>query len=209
MMKIRKATPNDVKDFINIKNQLPFKYTDERTSSGGFLLGTDKETYLKYITNDYCLVAENQDGIVGFGIMLKDESVKKSDVWTRRHQATWRIDITKYETKQLCYFEQLAFLKGHSRTVISLAYNLTSWAFEEGHSHLFTTTVKYPIMNLAAVPYILKASGKKVGNIDEVYPIIGQINSDIYQIEVVKFYAAIKSSKLRPFLDKHYIKFSR
>lgn len=208
MMKIRKATPNDVKDFINVKNQLPFKYTDGRTTSGGFLLGTNEVTYLKYITNDYCLVAENQDGIVGFGVMLKDESVKKSDVWTRRHQATWQIDITKYETKQICYFEQLAFLKGHSRTVMSLAYNLACWAFEEGHSHLFTTTVKYPITNLAAVPYILKASGKKVGNIDEVYPIIGQINSDIYKIDTVEFYAAAKVSKLRPFLDKHYIRFS-
>ncbi len=207
-MKIRKATTNDVEDFINVKNQLPFKYTDGRTSSGGFLLGTDKETYLKYIINDYCLVAENKSGIVGFGIMLRDESVRKSDVWTKRHQATWEIDIAEYESKKICYFEQLAFLKGHSRTVMSLAYNLTCWAFEEGHSYFFTTAVKYPVTNLAAVPYILKASGKKIGNIDEIYPVIGQINSDIYMIGATNFYATAKASKLRPFLDKHYIRFS-
>ncbi|MFK7947272.1 MAG: hypothetical protein AB8G11_06775 [Saprospiraceae bacterium] len=207
-MKIRKAIPNDVKDFIKVKNQLPFKYSDGRTSSGGFLLGTDEATYLKYITNDYCLVAENESGIVGFGIMLKDESVKKSDVWTRREQAIWTINIKDYEQEKICYFEQLAFLKGHSRTVMSLAYNLTWWAFEDGHTHFFTTTVKYPITNLAAVPYILKASGKKVGNIDEAYPIIGQINSDIYMIKAANFYETAKASKLLPFLQKHYIRFS-
>ena len=76
-MLIRIAKPNDADDFIRIKNQLPFKYTNEKTSKGGFLLGTNKETYLKYIENDYCLVAENKDGIIGFGIVLKNDSVKK------------------------------------------------------------------------------------------------------------------------------------
>jgi hypothetical protein len=206
-MLIRKAIPKDIDDFIRIKNQLPLKYTDESVSKGGFLLGTNEATYLKYIENDYCLVAENETGIVGFGIVLKNDSVKKSDVWIRRHQADWTINIQDYELQKICYFEQLAFLHGHSRTVMKLAYNVACWAFKEKHTALFTTTVKYPITNLAAVPYIMKSGGQKIGNIDETYPMIGQINSDIYKIDAQDFHESIASSKLCSFLEKSYVEF--
>ena len=98
-------------------------------------------------------------------------------------------------------------MHGHSRTVIKLAYNIACWAFKEKHSTLFTTTVKNPITNLAAVPYILKGGGRKVGNIDEIYPVIGQINSDIYKLEADDFYKNVATSKLGSFLEKSYVDF--
>ena len=207
-IKIRKARTEDVKGFMDVKNQLPFKYTDGRkTTTGGFLLGTNEETYLNYIQNDYCLVAEDNEQIIGFGIVLKDESVRKSDVWERRNEASWTIDIEAYEDEKICYFEQLAFLKGHSRQVLKLAYHLVCFAFQKGHNHLFTTTVKFPITNLAAVPYILKASGNKVGEIDENYPIIGRIQSDIYLINVKEYFSTIENSAFYPFFQQNMIDF--
>lgn len=206
-IKIRKARTEDVKGFMDVKNQLPFKYTDENTTTGGFLLGTNEETYLNYIQNDYCLVAEKDEQIIGFGIVLKDESVRKSDVWERRKEANWTIDIDDYEEEKICYFEQLAFLKGYSRQVLRLAYHLVSYAFKQGHQHLFTTTVKFPITNLAAVPYILKASGNKVGNIDEIYPIIGRIQSDIYLINAKEYFPTIEKSNIYSFFQQNFIDF--
>ena len=203
-IEIRKATLEDAADFLRIKDRLPLTYTDGRTTTGGFLLGTDLDTYRRYIAEDLCLVGTQGETVVGFGIMLRDESLKASEVWEKRHQATWNLSIAQFEHQPLCYFEQLAFLPGHGRLVIKLAYNLCCWAFELGHAYLFTTTVRAPVVNLAAVPYILKASGRKVGNIDEVYPRIGPINSDLYLIERKGFYTATTSSKLAPFLKASY-----
>lgn len=206
-MKIRIAKNSDVNEFIRIKSQLSFKRVDGKSTKSGFLLGTEAETYLEYIENDYCLVLENGTSLIGFGIILKDESVRQSEIWIKRDSADWSIDINEFVSKKICYFEQLAFLKGHSRQVLKIAYNALNWAFEDGHEHMFASTVNFPISNLAAVPYILKASGKKVGNIDEVYPKIGQINSDIYHIEAKKFYPCVKSHPLFPFLAKNTIQF--
>lgn len=206
-IKIRIAVAGDADGLVMIKDQLPLTYSDGRVTTGGFLLGTDRDTYLQYINHDYCLVAEKEHSIIGFGIILKDQSLKKSDIWQRRREAKWTIDIDAFEQQKICYFEQLAFLKGYSREVLKLSYNLVCRAFADGHAHLFTTTVKEPILNLAAVPYILKASGKKVGNINEQYPLIGQINSDIYKVDADLMVATVKSSALYHFLKSHYIAF--
>ncbi len=206
-IKIRKAIASDVDGFVSIKDQLPLRYTDGRITRGGFLLGTDGKTYLHYILNDYCLIAEKDGHMIGFGIILKDSSVKRSDIWQRRFDAQWNIKIEDFEKKNICYFEQLAFVNGYSREVIKLAYNLVCWAFAAGHQHLFTTTVREPILNLAAVPYIIKASGSLVGHIHENYPLIGAIRSDIYKIDPDLMYRSVAQSALYPFLKTHYIAF--
>lgn len=181
-IKIRKALVEDGYSFLKIKEQLSFKNVSGETTKGGFLLGTNIEEYQLYIKNDFCLVAENDSQIIGFGIVLKDKTLKNSTIWNKRHQTQWEIDIQSYENNKNCYFDQLAFLNGYSRTVIRLCYQLMNLAFED-HETLFTSTVHEPILNLAAVPYILKASGSKVASIDEIYPEIGRIKSDIYKIE--------------------------
>lgn len=185
-IKIRKALTEDAYSFLKLKENLSFKNVSGETTKGGFLLGTNIEEYQLYIKNDFCLVAENDSQIIGFGIVLKDKTLKNSSIWNKRHQTQWEIDIQSYENNSICYFEQLAFLNGYSRTVIRLCYQLMNLAFED-HETLFTSTVHSPILNLAAVPYILKASGNKVANIDEIYPEIGRIKSDIYKIERVDY----------------------
>lgn len=193
---IRKAVPKDALAMVAIKNQLPLNFADGSVSTGGFLLGTDAATYEKYIKEAYCLVAESGGCVVGFGIVFPDSLLRESDIWQKRYEVDWLIHLADYECQQLCYFEQLAFLKGHKRAVLVLAYNLVKWLFDSDYSALFTTTVNKPILNLAAIPFIKAVDGKKVGNIDEVYPVVGQINSDIYLVEAALLSENASSSTL-------------
>lgn len=202
---IRKAVPEDALTMVSIKNQLPLNFADGSVSTGGFLLGTDAITYQKYIEEAYCLVAESEGCVVGFGIVFPDSLLRESEIWEKRYEVDWLIHLPDYESKLLCYFEQLAFLKGHRKAVLLLAYNLVKWLFDSGYSALFTTTVNKPILNLAAIPFIEVVGGKKVGNIDEVYPVVGQINSDIYLVEAALFYQKTRDHSLYSFFEEHTI----
>lgn len=195
---IRRAVPEDAIAFVQIKDQLPLTLSDGSSTKGGFLLGTDLKTYRNYIKNAYCLVATTEQGVVGFGILLPDHLLRESEVWKKRHHAAWYIDLPFYEKQNLCYFEQLAFLPGHRKTVLKLSYNLVKWAFEEGHQTLFATTVNKPVLNLAAIPFIKAAGGIHAGNIDEVYPNIGAINSDIYLMASGLFFQKAQAHSLYP-----------
>lgn len=199
--RIRIAEFHDAAAFVAIKDQLPIQKTDGSTTTGGFLLGTDLTTYQYYIENAFCLVAEVNNIIVGFGIIFPDEMLRSSDVWLRRKQANWFIDLADWEDKKLCYFEQLAFLPGNKKQVILLAYNLVKWVFDLGYETLFTTTVKEPVLNLAAIPFINAVDGIKAGNIMEMYPKIGLINSDIYLVESELFYQKTINHILYPFFQ--------
>ncbi len=202
---IRVAITADAEHFLAIKKQLPLQIPNSETSSGGFLLGTDIATYRYFIENAYCLVAQSKGDVVGFGILLPDRLLRKSDLWLRRHQVNWEIDLNGYSAKPICYFEQLAFLPGHRRLAIALAYHMVLTAFAEGHTLLITTTVRKPVCNLAAVPFLLAAGGHKVGCIDEVYPDIGAILSDLYFLEADVFLAAAKSHPLYDFVQRYHI----
>lgn len=200
---IRKANAQDAEAMLHIKNCLPLKKTDGSSTKGGFLLGTNKEQYLKYIEESHCLVAEENNKVVGFGIVLKDQHLKTSDIWLRRKNAKWNIDIENYENINLNYFEQLAFLPGYRTLVVLLAYKLILNSINEGAKYIFATTVHKPILNLAAIPFILSVKGKWVGQIDEFYPIVGEILSDIYLIDLNYFNEEVKNHTLYPFIQKN------
>lgn len=201
--RIRIAESRDASSFVAIKDQLPIERSDGSTTTGGFLLGTDLATYQFYIENAFCLVAECDDEIVGFGIIFSDIMLRNSDVWLRRKQANWFINLSDWEDNKLCYFDQLAFLPGHKKLVILLAYNLVKWVFDLGYETLFTTTVKEPVLNLAAIPFINAVDGILAGNIAEIYPKIGLINSDIYLIEANSYDWKTKTHNLYSFFQKN------
>lgn len=176
--------------------------TGDKTSKGGFILGTTVAQYEKYISKAYCMAAEEDGSLTGFGIIIPDDMLRETDVWTKRSQAKWFVGLDEYETIQLCYFEQLAFLPGRQRLAIKLAYQLVKQAFEDGAEALFTTTVNKPILNMAAIPFIKAAHGIHAGNIDELYPVFGQINSDIYIIRRGDFYESLAQHPIYTFLEQ-------
>ena len=204
-VRLRRAVPGDELAFLYIKSQLPLVGAD-KTSTGGFLLGTDAQTYLRYIQTAHCLVSEFEGRIVGFGIILPDSLLRASDVWVRRYSANWDIDLPTYENQVLCYFEQFAFLKGHKRSAVALAYNLVKQAFEQGAEYLFTTTVNKPVLNLAAIPFIKAVKGIRGGTIDETYPLVGPINSDIWIVSARTYEEQVQAHPLYPFLVANTIR---
>ena len=204
--KIRVSILEDAEHFIRIKDNLPLNTNSEDTQQGGFLLGTDLETYQFYIQHGQCLTAISSDEIIGFGILLPNHLVKQSEVWEKRNSANWSIDLATIENSNIAYIEQMAFLRKNQKLVLILAYNLIHSAFEHGAEYILTTTVRKPVLNLAAIPLIRAAGGKKVGNIDEVYPQVGQINSDLYLMEKDVFYQTIKKRVIYDFLIANTLK---
>jgi len=198
--KIRKSTLEDAEDFVRIKDHLPLNTQSNHTQQGGFLLGTNLETYQFFIHHGFCLSAIASHKVVGFGIILPDDLVRQSELWEKRKAAKWLIDITAIENSNIAYLEQMAFLKGNDKLVVTLSYNLIHGAFENGADYILTTTVKKPMVNEAAIPLIKAGGGRRVGNIDEVYPQVGQINSDIYLIEKTTFYKCINKLSSYDFL---------
>lgn len=200
---IRKSILQDAQSFIAIKNKLPLPSENESTTKGGFLLGTDIDTYMFYIKNGSCLTAIVNNKIVGFGIVLPNQLVKNSPLWKKRKQVNWVININDLENNTISYIEQLAFLKGHRKLSLLLSYNLVKMAFDNGSGFILTTTVKKPIHNLAAIPYIKAIGGLLIGHIDETYPVVGTINSDIYQISKSDFYKKRKQLSFFNFLKNN------
>lgn len=204
---IRKSILSDAESFIEIKNQLSFKTENNESISGGFLLGTDLDTYKEFIKNSYCLTALVNRNIIGFGIAFNNKTLRNSEIWEKRKSASWHIDLLKLEQENIAYFEQLAFVKGHKLLAIQLAYNLVRIGFNKGASTFMTTTVNKPIKNLAAVPFINASKGILAGNINEFYPIIGEINSDIYMIKKEDFYKELEKVSYKDLLIKSHINY--
>lgn len=204
---VRIARKEDAPHFIEIKKQLSISYVEGTSTQGGFLLGTDLETYEAYIDLGYCLVAEVEGEVVGFGIVFHDALLRHSDLWKRRDEVNWLIDMNPYETAPIAYFEQLAFKQKHSKLAIELAFVLAKTAFDDGHVALFTTTVTAPIRNLAAIPLIEAVGGIVAGHISEFYESIGPMESDIHCMTAEAFQNKVSHLPVYQMLSgKHFPK---
>lgn len=201
--KIRIAIPEDAEHFVRIKKCLPLNMQHDHTKQGGFLLGTSLETYKFYIAHGFCLTATASDQIVGFGIQLPDHLIKQSELWEKRKTAKWTMNLATLENSTIAYIEQLAFLKGYHKLVLALSYNLIHDAFKKGAQYVLTTTVRKPVVNEAAIPLVQAVGGSHIGNIDEVYPEVGEINSDIYAMEKSLFYQRLRQRISYDFMAEH------
>lgn len=187
---------------MQIKAALPMPdCNDGRPFPGGFLLGTGESAYLNYIRHAWCMVLERNHQVSGFGILLPDRLLRESELWEKRNLATWLVPFQPFESLPLCYFEQLAFLPGQRRMAVTLAYQLIKTAFQSGCQALFTTLVKEPVRNTAALPFLKAAGAIHAGYVDEVYPVAGPILSDIYILERSVFELNAKAHPLYEMLE--------
>jgi hypothetical protein len=204
-IRIRPGNPADAPALAAIKAQLPFQGDDGSTTSGGFLLGTDLDTYALYLSVGESLVAEADGRIVGFGLVFGDELLRTSAIWQRREEAVWTMDIQPFLDQPLAYFEQLAFIRGYARQALAVCYHLARRSFDRGTAAMITTTVREPVRNLAAVPYILAIGGVHAGTLQETYPGVGSIVSDIYLMTAGAFYERTRSHRFYPWLESQRI----
>lgn len=197
-IKLRPARKGDEADFYRIKKSLPMPLVNE-TARGGFLLGTNVETYRFFIENALVNVLEKEDKIVGFAVVLPDDLLRGSDLWKRKDEIEWEMDEPRdLIEKKLCYFEQLAVLPGVERRFYGVALALVTLreAFET-HEAMFATIVLEPVFNRASIAFLESVGGKRVGATKEFYPEFGDLVSAIYSLERETF---------SEYLSKHPLK---
>ncbi len=197
-LKLRRAKLTDAEQFINVKKSLPMPSDLSETVRGGFLLGTNIETYRFFIENAFVNVLEDKGKIVGFAIILPGALLRNSEIWQRKSEIRWdNFEPNTFEDKAICYFEQLAVLPDRKFRFfgISLAYLTLLQAFTS-HEAMFTTIVKEPVFNQAAIPFLENVSGKCVGEVNEVYPEVGNLVSKIYFVERQRFYQETQKHRL-------------
>jgi hypothetical protein len=188
-MILRKARPEDAPAFLHVKSQLPMPQADA-TQDGGFLLGADLAGYASFIENDIVYVAEDPGlGIVGFAIVLRDATLRASELWAKRGQIDWQgLPPEALDTIPICYFEQLAVLPGTRFRTYAKSLALRSLAEAmSSHALACATVVAAPVYNRASRPFLHAAGFQQIGQIDEQYPEVGRICSDIFVLRQSDF----------------------
>ena len=179
-MKIRRGRSSDIEGMLALKASLTFSETDGQSTRGGFLLGTDAAGYQLRIDHGLTWVLDDGE-VKGFAIVLPDAAFRVSEVWQRRDQVRWHTDRSRFENAQLGYYDQLAVTRGNGRRYASaLALTALVELMDQGAEYLVTATVSEPVKNLAAVPYLERLGGHVVGRLDEHYPEVGPLISDIW-----------------------------
>ena len=187
-MHIRRAVLSDISRLIAIKQALPMP-AEEHSTRGGFLLGVDPEGYALQIAHGHVEVFCLDEEILAFCTTVPDALLRQSDIWKRRHEVDWEgVALEAIEKDKICYVDQLAGLPRHVVRIGAAALGLrTAIHHFKDHAHLVTTTVVWPTANKAALPFLRRAGARKVGEIQENYPIVGKITSAIYHLERLVF----------------------
>ncbi|MAA79868.1 MAG: hypothetical protein CL916_11475 [Deltaproteobacteria bacterium] len=179
-MNIRPAQFSDIEDMLNVKRTLVFSESQGVSFRGGFLLGTDAQGYRIRIAQGLTWVIDD-DGVKGFSIMLPDQALRASDIWSRRNEVQWSIDPNPVEQSKLGYYDQLAVIPGPWRSLAPVIAIVSIMDFmRQKPDYVISSTVIKPVTNLAAVPYLQFLGGTQVGILDEVDPVVGQLVSDIW-----------------------------
>lgn len=189
---LRRAQLRDLSAIIALKTEL--RLCEGRSSAGGFLLGTTPDVYAEWIRTACFWVLEFPQGVSGFAIGLADETLRQSAIWTRRRELDCDpAFIAGLESKKIGYFEQLAVARDAAsrRFAALLAMRVCDDLFGDGHEHIVTTTVREPVTNRAAWPFLRRAGATLIGTIDEVYPEAGAVRSDVHVIDAVDFRQAV------------------
>lgn len=133
------------------------------------------------------LVAEDAAGIVGFAVVLAQETLEQSEIWKKREAVRFTAPPLSFRAR-LAYFEQLAFLPSREgRTYVKYVSFLNAkWALEQ-HDGLLATVVRKPFHNRAVLPFLTVTGFKHIGEIDEAYPEVGQIVSDVFYLKRADF----------------------
>ncbi|HEU4560227.1 MAG TPA: hypothetical protein VFS20_20425 [Longimicrobium sp.] len=185
-MILRPARAADVPAFLEVKRQL--RLDPSRPAEGGFLLGASEEAYAWFVEHAQVLVLEDDGGRVGgFAVALPDRVLRGTDVWARRHQIAWEGGgWDGLEATRAGYFDQFAVRpeRRYRLHAPALAAATVRALAASGHQHVFATVVREPVRNTASLPLLHAAGARRIGQIDETYPEVGRILSDVYHLAI-------------------------
>lgn len=195
---LRKAGPADAPALLRIKEALRMPTPPAEAASAatvpvvreGFLLGstlTQYEDFLAHDDVDVLLLEDREAGApFGFAIVLAEAALKRSGLWERAQSASWEASALSSlnPAAGFAYFEQLAVLPGSAHRVYAkyLAYLAVHRAFAT-HGGIFTTVIRYPVHNRAALPLIEVVGFRHLAELEEHPPGYGRIVSDIYYLD--------------------------
>lgn len=189
--RLRRATRADLDAIVAIKRSLPMP-SGERTTAGGFLLGSEIEVYRELLELARVWLLEVDEQPAGFSLTLDDAVLRASPLWARRELIEWEpsFDLDAALGLRVAYFDQLAVLPAVRNRYwgAGLALHALAEQFDDaGHELVLTTTVVEPIVNRAALPYLARVGARRCGRIEEHYPEAGRVVSAIYAIEVERY----------------------
>lgn len=185
---IRLGRPDDLDGVLDVRARL--RMDPSRGAEGGFLLGSPPEVYRQLLANGRVRVLD-VGGVVGFSVTLDDPRVRASEIWEKRHEIETALDVAAFEPLRVGYFDQLAVLPSHRRSLEAgaLAYRSLADLLAD-HDAVFVTTVREPVWNRAAWPFLARVGAAWIGRIDEVYPEVGALVSDVHVITRAAFEVA-------------------
>jgi len=192
-MILRRASLADVDGMLAVKRELRMDAAAADGARGGFLLGASPEQYAFFAQHANVHVLEDDGGsVAGFAVALPDEVLRATELWARRRSIAWDGDggdaggWDAVENESVAYFDQLAVRPGRRfRTYApALAVAALDALAASGHRHVFATTVREPVLNRASHPLLHAAGARRVGEIDEEYPEVGRILSDVHYLPI-------------------------
>lgn len=188
---IRRASLADLDAIVAIKRSLPMPRAAQ-TSTGGFLLGCEVDSYRALLPLARTWLLEVEGVAAGFALTLDDPILRRSPLWARREQIRWDsdFDVTAALSGRIAYFDQLALLPGARQRYWggALALRALVALFDEAeHALVLTTTVIEPVRNDAALPHLARIGARRLGRIHEHYPEVGAIVSAVHGIAAADY----------------------
>jgi hypothetical protein len=175
-MKVRPATSADVPALLRIKQRLTFA----DPVRGGFLLGCDERGYRARLETGRVFVLEGTE-VVGFAITLTPRALMASELWAAKERLRWTSGEPRGLT-EVGFFDQLAVLpEARRRPALGLAFTAL-WDLLPECRHVMTSTVAAPVHNAAAVSFIRGIGGERVAQLEEDYPRLGRLTSDLWLV---------------------------
>lgn len=190
-LRLRPGAPGDGAAMLAIKQRLRMLPDPggDASSRGGFLLGSTAAQYEAMIEGAQVDVLVDGGELVGFVTALPDPALRRSDVWARRGQIALGDDLgpgglSAVEDLRLGYVDQLALLPDprYRLCAPALAWRALTRLFADGSELVFTTVVAWPVRNLVTRPLLAAIGAIRLGAIDERYPEVGAITSDVFCI---------------------------
>ena len=192
--RLRAATQADIPAVLSLRARLRI---DRPEDCGGFLLGCSEARYRWFADHAIFLLIEEKAAVNGFAIALPDPVVRASALWQRVDRIAWREDAAPPPTdSRLGYFEQLALSPEACRlTATPLAFAAVSALAETGHQHLYATILDRPVRNEAALPLLRAIGARAVGAVEEDYPEVGPVSSELHHVPLDARLAALAASR--------------
>ncbi|HEY8377383.1 MAG TPA: hypothetical protein VIK91_12895 [Nannocystis sp.] len=188
-LRLRVGEPGDAEAMLAVKRRLRMQPDRAgEASRGGFLLGSTREQYEALLRRAHVDVLLDRGAVVGFITALPDAVLRESDLWRRRAQIAGEDGpfdpavLAAFEARRLGYIDQLAVLPDPMYRPFGpvLAYRALTRLLAAGCELVFTTVVTRPLRNLATLPLLAAVGAIRLGAIEEVYPEVGPVTSDVY-----------------------------